>query len=218
MKNKVKILKIIQENKDTKTFVVEKPEGFIFTPGHSIMLSINKPEWEYEKRPFSFASSTYEPHLEFIVKVYPEQNNVSLMMHSLKEGDELLLGEPFGNLRYTSPGIFIAAGVGIAPFFSIFRTLNRENKIQGNKLIWSVKKKEDLFKEDELKEMFNNNLNIIFSQESEDINKKIDKELLKSFIDDYEMPVYICGPTIFIQNIRKIINELKLEKENSVSL
>ena len=73
----VKILKVEPVTHDVRRFTVEKPEGFRFEPGQATLVSINKPEWQQEKRPFTFTSLNDWPELEFTIKMIPYDGNDS---------------------------------------------------------------------------------------------------------------------------------------------
>ena len=54
MEHIVKILAIHQVTHNVKSFKIEKPAGYVFTPGQATDVSINKQGWENELRPFTF--------------------------------------------------------------------------------------------------------------------------------------------------------------------
>jgi len=56
MEEIVKIKSVGNVTHNVKKFVVEKPSGYEFTPGHATEVSINKENWKEEKRPFTFTS------------------------------------------------------------------------------------------------------------------------------------------------------------------
>ena len=100
MKRKVKILKIDELTHDVKRFIVEKPENYKFTHGQATYVSINKPTWKYEERPFTFTCLDSESHLEFIIKKYPRHRGVTEKLHTLSVGDELIIRNVFGAIKY----------------------------------------------------------------------------------------------------------------------
>ena len=65
-----KILKIGFVANDVKSFVNEKPEGYVFNSGQATNLSINTLRFRDEKRPFTFTSTNNDLVIEFIVKKY----------------------------------------------------------------------------------------------------------------------------------------------------
>lgn len=220
MKKVVKITRIEDETKDVKKLIIEKPKDFSFIPGHSIMVSINKPGLENKKIPLTFTSTNYDNYIEFILKRY--SNTLSEVIFSLRAGDELILNEMFSTVRYNGPGIFIAGGIGIVPFISIFRHLKLNNRIENNILIYSVKKSEDILGEKELKESLGDNCIITLTKKD---NKRynsgrITDSLLKEKISDFNTNFYISGSDNFIIDIRKMIKSIKesqLQKERYIN-
>jgi ferredoxin-NADP reductase len=213
MKHIVKILRIEQETHDVKRFIVEKPEGYKFIPGQATDVSINKLKWKNEERSFTFTSLNEQPYLEFIIKKYEEHNGVTNELHKLIIGDELIIREVFGTINYKGNGVFIAGGAGITPFIAILRQLNKENKLKGNKLIFSNKTSKDIILEKEFKEMFKDNpedliltLTVEINEDYE--NKMIDEEFLKLKIKDFKQNFYICGPDKMMKDLKNILNKL----------
>ena len=209
-----KILKIGFVANDVKSFVIEKPEGYVFNSGQATNLSINTLRFRDEKRPFTFTSTNNDLVIEFIVKKY---NGLTKNLHELNPGDEVIIREPFGSINYFGPGIFIAGGTGITPFLSIFRSLGEEI-VKSNKLFFFNKTHKDIICEGELREMFNEN--VIFSLTDEKrkgyLNKKINKSFLKKEITDFSGYFYICGSPGFVESIRKNLIELGADKNKII--
>ncbi len=210
MEHVVKILAIDKVTHDTKKFVVEKPKNYHFTSGQDTDIQLNKPEWKGKKRPFSFACLPEDKNLEFIIKCYPEHHSVTEQLHKLKVGDTIIIEEPFGTIQYKGKGVFIAGGAGITPFISILRYLKKENKIDNNILLFSNKTSSDIILEHELKEILKDNAIFTLTREK---NKgyqhgRIDKDFLKKHILDFNQHFYICGPMLFIVEIKKALDDL----------
>ena len=212
--NIVKILKIEQVTHDVKRFVVEKPKGYSFVPGQATDVSINEEGWKKEKRPFTFTSLNSEINLEFTIKGYPEHDGVTKKLHTLKEGDELIIEEPWGAIKYHGRGIFIAGGAGITPFIAILRQLKIDEEINGNKLIFSNKTSKDIILKEEFEDSIfeNSKENLIFTLTKEKnprySDKKINKEFLKEKISDFKQNFYVCGPPSFVKDISNSLREL----------
>ncbi|WDR00202.1 hypothetical protein PSC71_05310 [Devosia sp. J2-20] len=77
MSTRVKILKTEMVTHDARHYRVEKPKNFRFAPGQATELSIDKPEWRDEKRPFTFTALTDEPTFEFTIKSYLDRPGVT---------------------------------------------------------------------------------------------------------------------------------------------
>src|SRR5688572_30245200 len=133
----VKVLDIFPVTHNVRCIRFQKPEGYHFVPGQATDVSLNKPGWENEKRPFTFTCLAEKPFLEFTIKIYNDHKGVTNEMGDLKKGDSLLIGDAWGAIEYKGPGYFIAGGAGITPFISILRWLQKEKKTEGNKLFFS---------------------------------------------------------------------------------
>lgn len=208
----VRILLIEEVTHDVKRFIVEKPEGFTFIPGHSCLISINTQELRDEKREFSFTSTNEDLALEFHIKRYDEHDGITKKMHLLKPGDELIIADVFGTVRYKgSPGVWIAAGAGLTPFLGIFRQLKKEGRLSGNKLIYSNKLHKDIINEQELIQLFEKDLVLVLTREKKESYQygRISQELIKKHIKDFSCDFYICGPDQFVSDIKKILSGLK---------
>jgi len=212
MDNIVKIQEIGQVTHDVKRFVIEKPDNYTFVPGQATEVSVNKPGWEDEKRPFTFTSLNEDPYLEFTIKGYADHNGVTKQIHELKENDELIIRDVWGTISYQGPGYFIAGGAGITPFIAILRQLHKENKLAGNKLLFSNKTSADIIYKEELSDMLGKNFINILTDEKPPVNSgteyqygRIDEAFLKQEITDFHTQFYVCGPDKMISDINEIL-------------
>src|SRR5215203_2807064 len=125
MEQAVRILSIEPVTHNTKQIRVEKPEGYQFVPGQATEVSINKPQWKEEKRPFTFTCLNDEPYLEFVIKSYRDHQGVTNEIDKLKPGDELIIRDVWGVIHYQGEGYFIGGGAGITPFIAVLRSLKK---------------------------------------------------------------------------------------------
>lgn len=187
----------------------------MFIPGKATEVSIYKEGWKDEKRPFSFTSLPVNNFLEFTIKIYPNHQGVTNQIWQLRENDELILHDVFGDIAYQTEGTFIAGGAGITPFIPIFRNLQFKNEIGKNKLIFANKTKADIILEDEFRSLLGKNFINVLSDESIDgyLNGYIDEKVLLANVQDLKTYFYICGPPPMMDAIEKILNKLQIEKE-----
>ncbi|OQY92409.1 MAG: flavodoxin reductase [Sphingobacteriales bacterium UTBCD1] len=214
----VKIISIEHLTHDVLRIEAEKPRGLSYQPGQAVDLSINKPGWENEIRPFTFTSLPDDDHIEFSIKTYPTHNGVTNQLLSLKAGDELIAGEVFGDIRYKGNGIFIAGGAGVTPFISILRKLEKENKINGHKLIFANKTKSDIIHEDYFTRLLGKNFINILSDENHAGYEHgfISPELLKKYSDGASGYYYLCGPPPMMQAVEKYLAGLGISENRIV--
>ena len=214
---KVKILEIKNVTYDVKSIKFEKPKGYSFTPGQAADVSINKPNYINEKRPFTFTGLNEWDYLEFTIKIYNDHNGVTKEIGNLKTGDELIVSEPWGSISFKGEGIFIAGGAGVTPFIAIIRYLQFKNEIGNNKLIFANKTGADIVLKKEFEKILGKNfINILSNEKLERYAYGfITEEFLKSTIDDFNKMFYLCGPPPMMDAIEKQLTNLQVN-ENSI--
>lgn len=210
MENIVKIIEVNSVTHDVKQFKTEKPKAYDFTPGHATEVSINKEDWRDEKRPFTFTSLNDDDYLEFIIKTYPDHNGVTEQFDQLKPGDELIVRDTWGAIEYKGAGYIIAGGAGITPYIAMLRELQKENKLDGIKLIYTNKTDKDIILKEELDAMLKENATyVITDQDSTDYTKAyINKDFLKRNIEDFDGKFYVCGPPKMTAEVGKTLKDL----------
>jgi len=210
---KIKSIKYITH--DVLKVVTEKPPEFAYTPGQATEISINRNSWRDEKRPFTFTSLPHNSYLEFTIKTYPSHKGVTNELLKLKENDELILHDIFGTILYKAEGIFIAGGVGVTPFISIFRDLSMKKGIGNNKLIFANKTKEDIICMKEFETLLGKNFINILSDENtkEHAHGYIAEKFLKEYIDNSVQNVYVCGPPPMMDAVENILLNLKVDEK-----
>lgn len=105
-------------------FYFGKPPGFEFQAGQYIDITlINPPETDLDGniRSFSLASAPAEEHLLILTRVRDTAFKRTLQQLSIHS--EVELDGPFGSFtlheKPSKPGVFLAGGIGIAPFSSM---------------------------------------------------------------------------------------------------
>ena len=205
----VKILKTEYVTHDVKRFRVEKPAEYKYLPGQATEVTIKGMEEKVGKGPFTFTALNEKEYLEFTIKIY-QTGKLTKELGKLKAGDELIIHEVWGTITYQGPGVFFAGGAGVTPFIAIFRQLYKDGKIGDNKLILSNKTDEDIILRDEFENMLGKNfINVITGQKSDKYyGQRIDKEIIKKLVNNFNQYFYICGPDKFVEDIHTILNEL----------
>jgi ferredoxin-NADP reductase len=226
MRYKCKILATYWVTHDVRRYVVEKPEGFKFRPGQATEVAIEKEGFSDKRHPFTFTGLNSDRVLEFTIKTYLVSENdkhegVTEELSKLSSGDEITIGDAWGTIHYEKPGVFIAGGAGITPFLAIFRDLNLQDKLAGNKLIYTNKTTADIICQQELMKYFSgDNLVLTITREgdkSEKIEKRrIDKGFLREKIKDFSQNFYVCGPRKMVNEMREMLVSLGASDEKIV--
>jgi hypothetical protein len=214
----VKLLGIRAVTHDVKEFRVEKPKGYHFIPGQATDVSVNRPEWKDNKHPFTFTGLNDDAFLQFTIKGYPERHGVTGLLHRLKPGDAIIIGDVWGAIEYRGPGCFLAGGAGITPFLAIFRQLYKDRQEAGNTLYFSNKMAEDIIEHDELLRILGVRANFLLTREKKPglLHGRIDKAFLNQQISDFRQPFYVCGPDAMVQELSGTLATLGASPETLV--
>lgn len=217
-KHFVKIQAIDHVTHDTLKIVTEKPDDYSFIPGQATDIAINKNGWQNEKRPFTFTSLPESDHLEFIIKTYPSHDGATDKLLAMHVGDELILHEVFGEIRYKGEGVFIAGGAGVTPFLAMLRQLDEQNITHKNMMIFANKTQADIILGDELEQLLDGRLVHILSEEKTEKfhNGLITKDFLKSHVKDIHQYFYVCGPLPMMEAVEKHLTDLGVPSEKLV--
>ena len=215
---RVKILNTAFITPDVKRLTVEKPKGYVFTPGQATDVAIDADGLRDQWRPFTFTSLTTSRHLEFIIKIYRDHDGVTKRIGLLHEGDGLILQEPFGTIEYRGPGFFIAGGAGVTPFVAILRDLHHKNAIRGNTLLLTNRMAVDVIMDEEFTKMLGKNFLKIFTRQNVlgFHERRIDRDLLITLVQDFDQHFYVCGPEGFVKDINALLVDLGASAEQLV--
>lgn len=214
----VKVLGVENVTHDVRRFKVEKPDGYKFIPGQATEVSINTKLFKNEKRPFTFTGLNEWPLLEFTIKIYTDHHGVTEELGRVKEGDELVIRDVWGAINYKKPGVFIAGGAGVTPFIAIFRQLQKESKLEGNRLIFSNKTENDIILKDEFEKMLGDNFYNTLTEDKNDKydHRRINEGFLREQITNFEQSFYVCGPDPFVKDITGTLEKLGAKSDSVV--
>ncbi|WP_340114705.1 FAD-binding oxidoreductase [Maribellus mangrovi] len=210
MEHKLKILEKKWLTHDVMQFTMVKPEGFSYSAGQAVEVTLDTPEFKDDWHPFTFTSLNEDDYLEFTIKSYPKHKGMTLALSKLEKGDHFIITDPWDSFENKGAGVFIAGGTGVTPFIALLRQLEADGKVNGSKLIFSNKTEKDVFLYQEFKEMLGDNfINVLTQEEAERfLHGRIDKDFLKNQIDNFNQPFYLCGPENFADDIKGYLKEL----------
>ena len=200
---------------DVLRVVLNKPEGLTYIPGQAADIALNKPDWNEKKNCFTFTSLPEDDHIEFTIKTYPEHHGMTNELLSAQPGDEVIIYDSFGDIYFKGPGIFIAGGAGVTPFIAILKNLQRQNKLEGNKLIFANKGKADIILEDYFDSMLDKDFINVLSNEDLDGYEHgyISAELIKKYSEEDLKYYYLCGPPPMMEVVEGHLASLGVDEE-----
>jgi propane monooxygenase reductase component len=204
MPHTVQIRKVEPVTHDVRRFTVQKPGGYRFEPGQATLVSVDRPDWQKKKRPFTFTSLNDWPDLELTTKIYPDHEGVTAQLGKLEAGDRLLIEDPWGTIQYKGPGTFIAGGAGVTPFIAILRQLAADGEIAGNTLLFSNKTARDIILRHEFEAMTGLRCLFTVTHERDPTleSRRIDRKFLEDNVTDFDQHFYVCGPKEMVVDLK----------------
>lgn len=189
-------------------------QNFNFVPGMFSSLFLSPEDKLF--RSYSIASSPMDDHMEFMIELI--NGKFTGQIADLNEGDEIYVSEPRGAFLYDSNDVrnamFLAAGIGIAPFFSMLRYIKHKGIRKDICLFYSIKHKDDIVNRDEIEEYRQNGLKTVFTvtrdpqdQAWDGERGRINMKMVADHVPDFvSRTVYLCGGIKFVKDI---VTELK---------
>ena len=212
------------------TFLCKEPSEINFLPGQYLIIIFSKDN-EIKRKYYSISSPLRQSDsIEFIVKILKNGLGSNYLMN-LKEGDIVELQGPAGLFflkENDKQKVLIATGTGIAPMISIIKTHVEDMKNKFN-LIWGLKKSEDIYYRDLLRDTaqkYDNFSYEIFLSKEESIDNSNDStfsgrinigidKLLNNFKTNKEsLEFYISGDRDIVDSIRTYLIEKQILPEN----
>ena len=237
--NKIRIRDVIQETRDSKTFLLEPADGSTlkYQPGQFITLVFPKSDGKEDRRSYSFSSSPEIDPIPAITLKRVENGEYSRkLIDYVKKGDEFLsIGSsgfftlPDDLVKYKQV-FFLAAGSGITPIYSLLKTLLARHQHLEIVLFYSNRSKEDAIFQKELSDLQKSHqgrlrIEFLYSNSSNLIRARLGKWLLENLLKEYGLPdpdkaiFFLCGPfeymrmaTIVLQT--EAVPAVNIRKEN----
>jgi predicted ferric reductase len=188
--------------------------GMRFLPGQYGYLKLGSP-YSLDEHPFSFSSSSEQPgRLEFAIK---ELGDFTDRIGQVPPGTTAFVDGPHGSFSTDltpAPGyVFIAGGIGIAPFMSLLRSLADRRDPRPVLLFYGEKRWDDVaFREelDELKERLKLDVVVVLDEPHEGWEGEtgfVTEAVLRRHLprEGFERHVFICGPNPMIDALERAL-------------
>ncbi|TSC62051.1 MAG: oxidoreductase FAD/NAD(P)-binding domain-containing protein [Parcubacteria group bacterium Gr01-1014_48] len=215
---------------DTVEFYFERPENFIYEPGQHIeIILINPPTMDESgnKRDFSLVSAPHEEDLVVVARIRDSAFKKGL--NALSPGDTVSMRGPLGSsfrlhVDTIRPAVFIAGGIGIAPFMSMVRHI-LYNKLSYQMLLFhSNRRPEDCVYCKELSQLAAGNQQFTYIPTMTNMKQsteswhgeegRISRDLIEKHLDDAQTAFfYIAGPTSMVVGMDLLLHDMGVSRD-----
>ncbi len=181
--------------------VISFERNFSFIPGQVIKIGV---DYNHPPRIYSICSGNREKQVRILFNV-KEDGLLTPQLAKMNPGEKILVSEPYGSfLSSDEPAWWIAAGTGIAPFYSMFRSGLGMHK----KLIHGCRFLNQFYFQDEFQKVLGKNYVRCASQQ-------LAKDVYFGRVTDYlaeikqfpDVMYYICGRAIMVVEVRDLLIE-----------
>ena len=213
----LRIQKIIRETGDTRSFILESPDGspVSYLPGQFLTFVFSKTNGEEERRSYSISSACNEP-LQVTVKRIPNGHYSRWFSDQAKEGDLLYTTGASGffilpeMLETYTQLVFFAAGSGITPVYSLIKTLLQQYPLIKLALIYSSVSAEQTIFYAALRQLqadHADRLRIDFLFSRTIPRKRLNVHMIAEAAHRYgnDALFYLCGPIEYMRSISIVL-------------
>jgi predicted ferric reductase len=198
----------IDRHEDVHNVYVKSLVGKIpFSLAQFAYVSFQSNELSSELHPYCIVSLPEEDLLRFSIK---ELGDYTSTLGKLKVGDKAMVYGPYGRLghKFTTTNkdaVFVAGGIGIAPFLSMFKKASLEKNDRHTSLFYCTKYKKEATFETELMKLKKNNSNLYYlnqcSREPNGCHLSA-QQVMEQVRDIKNTIIYLCGPSKMMEGIR----------------
>lgn len=199
----------------TLKFLAVKAKIFSFEPGQFVLVSFLDNRAEKRVRAYSISSHPKEKFLAITVK---KLGVFSSALHNLKIGEKIKVSPAQGDFypkKSMKNLVFLAAGIGIVPFFCVLKDWSYRGLLNKCKIMLfycnRTKKETAFFKEfNKIAKQEPNFKVIYFLTREKSKDKKIGEfcrpniKILKKYLKNFKRKYYfLCGPMDFVNDLRQ---------------
>lgn len=222
------LLEKIKLSPDTYVFVFQKVPRFSFVPGQYMEWTLphKNPDSRGNRRYFSIASSMNE-NLMMAVKFHEPPSSYKKELLKLNPGDEIIATSLAGDFVIpkdtTKKLVFIAGGVGVAPFRSILEDIIEKKRNVDIVVFFANRKQEDIYFHKTFERASEFGVKTIFVLTDKETAPQdwsgyvghINSDEIRKEIPDFdEREFFISGPALMVQNFQDMLLSLGIKHNN----
>ena len=221
-----------QLSPDTLVFAFDKHPNFKFIPGQYMEWTLphKNSDSRGNRRYFSIASSPTENEIIMAVKFYNPSSSYKKTLLNMQDGQKIIASQVAGDFMLPKdlkkPVVFIAGGVGIAPFRSMIQYIV-DKQLQSNIILfYSNRTANEILFSDTFQKAESLGVKTIYTlTDMKNIPSDwqwdkgyITQDSIKQRVPDYmQRTFYISGPQLMVQNFEKLLLQMKIKKGNVIT-
>lgn len=191
-------------------FTPEKPLRYL--PGQFIELALphDSPDERGIRRWFTLTSIESDNELRITTNLSEQSSSLKQHIRSLKTGDTIDISEPMGDFVLPRDAsislVFVAGGMGVTPFVSMFRYLTEIGEHRDIRFLYAVHSEDDIIFQDVF-DAANIHATVVVSEPSEawggERGHLSAEHILKLAEPAPESLLYLTGPEPMIEELQK---------------
>lgn len=194
----------------TMLFRFTKPEGFEFTAGQSVDLSLPSGAMH----PYSLTSAPHEAELAIATRMRDSAYKNELK--ALKPEAEVTIEGPFGSFflheNTERPAIFLVGGIGVTPFYSMAKDATTRALPHQIYMLYGNRSPRDAAFVTELDALAVENTNFKIQNV---YGAHIDADMVRAFAPTDTNPVYyMAGPQGMVSAMRSLLKEMNVSNDD----
>ena len=208
-----------------KTFYFKPEKPVRYTAGQFIELTLphDQPDDRGIKRYFTLSSSPMDDLLTITTKIVSDNSSFKRTLNELKKGARVTMAEPMGDFVLPKdpsiPLVFVAGGMGITPYHSIFRWQHDMNETRDIRFLYAVSQEDDIIFQDTFDDV-GVHATIIVSEPSSawggERGHLTAEHILKLAEPAPDALIYMAGPEPMIESLEKDLHKLDIPKQRLV--
>ena len=210
----------LQLSPDTYEFAFDRQKNFRFIPGQYLEWTLphKNVDSRGNRRYFSISSSPTEDKLSMTVKFYNPSSSYKKELLNFQNGKQIIAAQVAGDFilpkNLKQPLVFIAGGVGIAPFRSMIQYIIDKSLLVDIVLLYTNKTVSDILYADVFERARDNGVRVIYNlTDLENLPHRwggtaghITESSIKQVIPDYATrKYYLSGPQLMVQNFESTL-------------
>ncbi|HEX8964942.1 MAG TPA: FAD-binding oxidoreductase [Patescibacteria group bacterium] len=216
---------------NTVVFGFESTKNFSFIPGQYMEWTLPHTHVDNRgnRRYFSLANSPTENEIMLMIKFYDPSSSFKKALLSMQEGQEIVATQVAGDFVLpkdpTTPIVFIAGGIGIAPFRSMIQHII-DNKLTYNiVIIYSNRKADEIAFADLFQKAEQYGVKTIYTltdiknipQNWQGETGYITEKMIQNHIPDYsQRTFYLSGPQLMVEAYEDLLSKLHVPSSQVV--